>query len=170
MNVSILRPVELYDSRTILGVVPEVKGIASLGHVDDVLAVEGVVGDHVVDGLLDAQALGVVNEGGGGAGLAHLLELASVLPGVGPGAVAQRIANVVVSNRCTVILGKLVLPVAVSISIGNRLLDRAHRAGGVSVTLLGQDVAAPVVSIHPGSARGAAGGVVLVVDPGQLSL
>ena len=58
-----------------------------------------IVGDHVVDRLAPAQALGVVDKRGGGAGLAHLLELASVLSGVGPGAVAGRIANGVVGHR-----------------------------------------------------------------------
>ena len=63
------------------------EGIAALGHVDDVLTVEGVVGDHAVDRFAHPQALGVVNKAGGGSGLAHLLELASVLLCVGPGTV-----------------------------------------------------------------------------------
>ena len=103
MDVSIFRPVELHNGGTVLGVVPEVEGVAALGHVHNVLAMQNVVGDHVVDRLAHAQALGVVDKRGGGSGLAHLLELASVLPGVGPGAVAQRIANIVVRNRRDVI-------------------------------------------------------------------
>ena len=41
-----------------------------------------IVGDHAVDRLAHAQALGVVNKAGGGVALAHLLELTAVLPGV----------------------------------------------------------------------------------------
>ena len=63
------------------------------------LRIKRIVGDHVVDRLAHAQTFGIVDEGGGGAGLAHLLELASVLPGVSPGAVAGRIANGVVGHR-----------------------------------------------------------------------
>ena len=54
--------------------VPEVEGAAALGHVDNVLAVEGVVGYRSVDSLPDAQTLGVVDERSGGTGLAHLLQ------------------------------------------------------------------------------------------------
>ena len=72
-----------------------------------------IVSDHVVDRLAHAQALGVVDKAGGGAGLAHLLELASVLPGVGPGSVAGGIANGIVGNGRAVIGVELVLPVAI---------------------------------------------------------
>ena len=168
MNVSILRPVELHKGGTVLGVVPEVEGVGSLGHVDDVLAVEGVVGVNAVNGLFHPQALGVVNKAGGGAGLAHLLELAAVLPGVGPGAVAGRIANIVVRNRRAVVANQLVLPGTV-IGISHSFQRSAHGAGGVGVTGLAQDIAAPVVGVDPGGARRAAGGIVLVIDPDQLA-
>ena len=56
------------------------EGVGALDHVDDVLAVEGVIGDHAVDRFAHPQALGVVNKAGGGAGLAHLLEFADGLP------------------------------------------------------------------------------------------
>ena len=62
------------------------------------------VDDNRFDRLAHAQALGVVDKAGGGAGLAHLLELVSVLPGVGPGAVGQGIANIVVGDPCTIVL------------------------------------------------------------------
>ena len=113
MNVSILRPVELYNGGAVLGVVPEVEGVAALGHVHDVLAMQNVVGDRSIHRFPHAQALGVVDKAGGGAALAHLLELAAVLPGVGPGAVGERIANGVVGNGRVVIGDELVLPVAI---------------------------------------------------------
>ena len=109
---------------------------------DDVLAMQNVVGNHAVDRFPHAQALSVVNEGRGGTALAHLLELAAVLPGVGPGAVGQGIANIVVGNRRAVVGRELVLPVAVAVGVVNRLEGGAHSAGGVSVAGLAQDVAA----------------------------
>ena len=119
---------------------------------DDVLAVEGVVGDHVIDGLPHAQALSVVNEGRGGAALAHLPELAAILPGVDPGAVAGGIANIVVGNRRAIVGRELVLPVAVAVGIGDRLEGGAHGARGVGVAGLAQDVAAAIVFVHIGGA------------------
>ncbi len=80
-----------------------------------------------------------------------------------------RIANGVISNRCTVVFSELVFPVAVTVGVGNRLEGGAHSAGGVGVAGLAQDVAAPVVGVDPGGARRAAGGIVLVVHPDQLA-
>ena len=74
-----------------------------------------IAGDHTVDRLAHAQALSVVHEGSGGAALGHLLELAAVLPGVGPGAVGKRIANGVVGNRRAVVGGELVFPVVIAV-------------------------------------------------------
>ena len=78
------------------------QGVAALGHVDDVLAMQGVVGDGAAHGLADAQAIGVVKEGGRGAGFGHLLQLAALFPGVVPGAVGERIANGIVSDSSIV--------------------------------------------------------------------
>ena len=101
-----------------------------------------IVGDQPVDSFPDVQALGVVDKAGGGAGLAHLLELAAVLPGVRPGAVAGGIANGVVGNGRAIIGGELVLPVAVAVGIRHGFQRCAHSASGVSVAGLAQDVAA----------------------------
>ena len=124
------------------------EGVAALGHVDNILAVEGVIGDHVVEPLAHAQTLGVVNKAGGGAGLAHLLELVAVLPGVGPGAVAGGIANGVVGDRHAVVGGELVLPVGFAIGVVNCLESGALGAGGVGVIVFVQNVAALVVGVN----------------------
>ena len=73
--------------------VQEMERIGALGHVDDVLAMQGVVGDGAAHGLADAQAIGIVKEGGRGAGFAHLLQLTALFPGVGLGAISERIAD-----------------------------------------------------------------------------
>ena len=71
------------------------EGVAALGHVHNVLAMQSVVGDHSIHRLPHPQPLGIVNEGRGGAALAHLLELAAFLPGVSSGAAASRISNAI---------------------------------------------------------------------------
>ena len=93
MDVGILGAVELHNGRAVAGVIPEVEGVATLGHVDNVLAVEGVVGHRAVHGFLYPQPFAVVLEGRCGAGLRHLLELPALFSGVAPGAIIRRVAN-----------------------------------------------------------------------------
>ena len=151
-NVAVLRAVEVHHSRPVLGIVEEVQIVAALGQMDNVLAMQGVVGHRAAHRLSDAQPIRVVEEGGGGAGLGHLLELAAFLPSVRPGAVIGGIANGVVGNSGAVVSGHLVLPVGIAIGVGDRLENRAQVAGGVGIPLLGQDIAAPVIVVYPGGA------------------
>ena len=148
MNVSILRAIELHNSEAVLGVVPEMEGVAALGHVHDVLAMQNVVGDRSIHRFPHPQALSVVNEGRGGTALAHLLELAAVLPGVGPGAVAGGIANGVIGDRRAIVGGELVLPVRIAVGARHGFERGADSAGGVGVAGLTQDVAASVVGVN----------------------
>ena len=83
-----------------------------------------------------------------------MLKLAAVLPGVGPGAVGERIANSVVGDRDAVVGGELVLPVGIAVGVRHGFQRSAHSAGGVGVALLAQDVTAPVVFVDPGGADG----------------
>ena len=102
--------------------------IRALGHVDDVLAMQGVVGDGAAHGLADSQAIGVVKEGGSGAGFGHLLQLAALFPGVGPGAVCERIANGIVGDGIAVVLGQLILPGGI-VGVSDGLQHGANGAG-----------------------------------------
>ena len=52
MNVGIFGSIELHNRRAVSGIIPEVEGVGALGHMDDVLAVQGVVGHRAVDGFL----------------------------------------------------------------------------------------------------------------------
>ena len=142
--------------------------IGTLGHVDDVLAMQGVVSDGAAHSLADAQAIGVVKEGGRGAGFGHLLQLAALFPGVGPGAVGERIANGIAGDGGTVVLGQLILPGGI-VGVSDGLLYSANSASGVGIALLVEDIAATVVFIGPGGAGGAGGGVGRIVDPNQLA-
>ena len=109
-NVTIFSSIKLHNGRAILGIVPEVQGVAALGHVDDVLAMQGVVSDGAAHSLADAQAIGVIGESGRGAGFGHLFQLAALFPGVGPGAVGERIADGIVGDGGAVVLDQLILP------------------------------------------------------------
>ena len=97
MNVSISRGggsiVPFHNGRAVLGVVEEVEAVAALGHMDNVLAVKGVIGHRAVDGFLYPQPFAVVLERRRGAGLRHLLELTALFSGVAPGAIIRRVAN-----------------------------------------------------------------------------
>ena len=160
MDIAVLRAVKLHNGRAILGIVPEVQGVAALGHVDDVLAMQGVVGDGAAHGLADAQAIGVVKEGGSGAGFGHLLQLAALFPGVGPGAVSEGITDGIVGDGGAVVLGQLILPGGI-VGVSDGLQHGANGAGGVGVALLVEDIAATVVFIGPGGAG-------RIVDSGPL--
>ena len=99
MNVSIFcsggSVVPFHNGGAVLGVIPEVEGIASLGQVDDVLPMQGVIGYCTVDDFLHPQPFAVVLERccGTAATVLHLLELPALSPGVAPGAVTGGIAN-----------------------------------------------------------------------------
>ena len=81
---------------------------------DDVLAMQGVVGDGAAHGLADAQAIGIVKEGGRGAGFGHLLQLAALFPGVGLCVISERIADDIIREKCSKVNG-----------IGHALLERS---------------------------------------------
>ncbi len=158
--------------------VKEVETVAALGHMDDILAVEGVVGDHIIDGLLHPQTFGIVDETSGGVRIAHLLKLAAILPGESPGigapyvsrfcACLNRIANGVVFNGCSVVVNQLVFP-DVIISIGHSFQDGSQCFRGVVIPFLVQNITAAVIFIRPSGAVRAAGGVVFIVHTNQLA-
>ena len=95
MDVGVLDTIELHNRRAVAGVIPEVEGVGALGHVDNVLAVQGVVGHRTVHRFLYSQPFAVVLERrcGTAATVLHLLELPALFPGVAPGAIIGRIAN-----------------------------------------------------------------------------
>ena len=63
MDVGVFDAIILDNSGAALGVVPEMQHVCSLGHVNDVFAVEDVVGCHAVHGLPHTQAINVIRKG-----------------------------------------------------------------------------------------------------------
>ena len=88
--------------------------MAALRHVDDVLAVQRVVGGHAVDDLFNSQAVMVIGELRVGASLHHAGQHTSGFPRKRPAVVGQRVADGVVGNRLAADGRNLVLPVAVA--------------------------------------------------------
>ena len=127
-NVAVLRAVEVHHGWTVLGVIEEVQIVAALGQMDNVLALQGVVRHRAAHRLTDAQAICIVENGGGGDRLGHLLELPALFPDAAPDAVIRRVANVVVGKGGAVVGGHLVLPVGIIIGVGTRWITifRAH--------------------------------------------
>lgn len=134
VHVGVHHAVEAHLRRPALRVVEEVQGVRTTGHVGNQLPVQHVVGrsGHAIlrNHLLGTQPVVVVLELHGHSGPAHLAELPASAPGVAPGAVAQRVTNGIVSNGLAVVRRQLVLPVAVTVGVRNRLQRRAQRAGG----------------------------------------
>ena len=85
-----------------------------------------------------------------------------MLPGVGPGAVAQRVANPIVSDGIAVIDCQQVAPGGISVGIIDGIQHCTQRACRVGILFLALDIAGIVVSPGPGFSRR------LVVLPGQL--
>jgi len=89
--------VVFHQGRLIAGIIVEVQRIIPLGQVNDIFAVEGVVGGAGGGGgFLDPQAVGVIFEYNGFRGFAHGLQLPALFPGVQPFPVAGGIADFVV--------------------------------------------------------------------------
>ena len=85
-----------------------------------------------------------------------------MLPGVGPGAVGEHIANGIAGDGLTVVTRQQIAPGGVAIGIGNRINNRAKRSSGVGILLAAGDIAPVVISPNPGLA------CRLVVLPGQM--
>ena len=89
--------------------------MAALRHVDDIFAVQRIVGGHAIDNLPDAHAVVVVGELRVGSVLHHAGQHTSGFPRERPAVVGQRVADGVVGNRLAADGRNLVLPVAVAI-------------------------------------------------------
>ena len=162
---------------TILGVVTEVHvRTARFLQVHQILAMVGVIGViGIIHGLADAHAAGIVGEGDTLAGVFHSTQLATLFPGIVPGAVREGIANSVVGVGDTIVRSQLIFPIAV-VGVVIRTQNGGGRitvfiaCSGEGVVLLIDDVAAPVVFKRPGGAAAAAGnGIEGIVGADQLA-
>ena len=93
----------------------------------------GIAGDYIVDGLGEAEALLVIGKGDGGAVLGHGGELAAALPGIGPGAVGDEVADGTVAG---VAVGTKNHVTAFSHGFTRILMDDSQIGGNVDTTIL----------------------------------
>ena len=170
IQVSIRSTVEQHHSWLVLCIVEEMQAVAALGHVDNVLAVQGVVGGAGRNGyLLHTQAVLVVHKPDNLANLADLLELTALFPDVAPGTIAGRIANRIVGDACAIEGSQLVLPVGIAIGVRVCLNRRTNRAGSEGIRSLALDVAAQVIGIFPGCTGGSGSGIIRIIGTDQLA-
>ena len=171
IQIGVGRPVERHHRGLISCIVEEVQVVLGVGQVHNVLAVQAVLSNArgARRRLLQPHAVFIVIEINRVAVLNHVLQLAALAPSVRPSAVLQRITNRVVGDALAIECGQLILPVGVAVSVGVRMHRSAQRAGGISIRLLAQNVAAQIVSIHPSGAAAACRGVMRVVGADQLS-
>ena len=95
-------------------------------------------------------------------------QLPPVLPRIAPAAVTCGIPDCVIRNRRAPVLRQLVLPRAVAVSISDRSQYCPDRSRGIGISLLVENIPAPVIGIHPRRSRAAARRVVRVVHTDQL--
>lgn len=130
--------------------------IAAVGHMHNVLAVQGILGRAGGGScFLHPQAILVVGEADSFAALAHALQLAPLGPGIGPSAITQRIANGVVGDCRTIDGRQLVLPVRIAIAVAVGFHRRANSARCIRISGFAQNVAAQIIGIHPSRAMAA---------------
>lgn len=96
------------------GIVDEVHLDAAALHVAQLIAVVRILVSSASVGALGSQSVGVVGVVPCFRAIGHRRQLSAVLPGVGPGAVCQRVADVIVSDGVVTILGQQVAPFTVT--------------------------------------------------------
>ena len=106
-------------------------------HVRQLIPVPDVVPRRAVHVLQHPQAVVVVGIRRRAAPVHNLAQLPAADPRVAPRAVAGQVPLRVIAQAGPVVLGQLVLPVAVPVGTGDRLLHTAQRARGVGVPLPG---------------------------------
>ena len=119
-------------------------------HIPEQIAViEVSIGSGTV-GPLDAHTVIVIGIAPGGAACGHGCQPTATLPGIGPGAIGEHIANCITGNRVAVVGGQQIAPFAVTVGIGCRVSWRANCSGGIGIFLPAYDVAGVIISPHPG--------------------
>ena len=90
-------------------------------------------------------------------------KLSAVLPGVGPGAVCQRVTNLVIGNPGSVIGGQKIAPRGVSITVQDGICRSSQSDGSrIGILFPVYDVACGIIGPGPGFSK------LLVVLPNQL--
>ena len=134
VKIEVLGAVEANGHGLAVGVAADAHDIGAVEDVDELALGIGIAGDYIVDGLREAKALLIIGKGDGGAVLGHGSQLAAALPGIGPDAVGDEVANGIVGAGLAGIGGEQVLPSeGIVIAIGDGVEGFAQLTGGISI-------------------------------------
>ena len=143
-------------------VVGKVQRVASNGHLTEGASVVDVAVCCSTVASGSPYPIGIVSIGPGGSPIGHGGQLPAMLPGIGPGAVGEHIADGIAGYGAAVVPGEQVAPFGIPVGVADSLHRGTEGAVRIGVLGAGGDVAAVVVGPHPGLARG------LVVLPDEL--
>ena len=129
-------------------IVGKVQGIVAHGHLTQAATVIDVVIGSGTVGPLGSQTVCVVGVRPGGTAIGHGSQFTAMLPGVGPGAVGQHVANGIAGNGLAVVAGQQIAPSTI-IGIVDSSLHRTQRAGGMPIFLVDGDIACIIIGLYP---------------------
>ena len=153
VKIEVLGAVEANGHGLAVGIAADAHDIGAVEDVDELALGIGIAGDYIVDGLREAKALLVIGKGDGSAVLGHGSELAAALPGIGPGAVGDEVANGIIGAGLAGIGGEQVLPSeGVVIAIGDGVEGFAQRSCGISIFDAGESSSCQNIAIKEKSA------------------
>ena len=129
----------VYSLGIALGIVGKCQDVIAYGHLGEFSTVVDitVVGSTVT--AARTHTVGIVGVVPGGAISGHGGELPSMLPGIAPCTVIERIAHTVIGNGCASVGSEQISPTAVTVGIGNRFQKITQSACAVHVFLTLQD-------------------------------
>ena len=107
-----------HGQRCAAGIVGKGQGVAAHGHLTQLAAIVDIAVRGAAVGPFGPHAVGIVGEGPSGASTGHSGQLPAMLPGIGPGAVAEDVANGITGYSATVIGGKQIAPVGIAVAVG----------------------------------------------------
>ena len=77
-----------------------------------------------------------------------MTQLTACTPSVGTLAIEQRIADCIVGDANVIVCSELVLPVGITVGVGDGFNCIAGSTGGKGISGLAQDIAAAVIGIY----------------------
>lgn len=158
--------------RTIVGdghgrsgrIIGKVQGVTAHGHLAQATAIIDIAISGRAVGSLGSKPVCVVRIGPSRATIRHRCQLTTMLPGVGPSAITERIADLVIGDGFAVISGQQITPAGIAVGVVDCFSGCTQCSGSVGIFLAGQNVACIVVCPDPSLFR------CLVILPEGLSL
>ena len=148
------------------------QGVAAAGHMADARSCPVILGRRPTVDFLRPEPGVVVLELQRRRAVAHLLELPSRLPGIGPSVVAGGVPNGVAGDRAAVEADQLVFPggvIAVRVGMNQGVVQQVSIVAVIGVQLLCRDVSAGIIGIDPDRTVGSSPGIRRIVGLQKLA-